>query len=256
MVDMRGDGEVCSEGFEYNWAFRSRDKGWRAYPGHASMGGWVRRRRWLRLMMRPADARLEEAGTKADATEEPEVTQDGPPVDGDTARRRNTIVEEMKTWQGDAVADWDRCHRLLRSTNRDGRRLELWADWLGVGQTAEAKGPANEDYLTSSSAAADQPGAEEIRRQKDAVPTIHVDPQLSPASPTENETGAEDAFYTPMPIPVVAEERDWIITVLREHVRSSQTFNVAVPNTTINHRATRSSRSSYFPTLARTSSNY
>ncbi|KDN50314.1 hypothetical protein RSAG8_01650, partial [Rhizoctonia solani AG-8 WAC10335] len=53
MVDMRGDGEVQQDGYEYNWCFRSN--GWRASIGSFNAGGWVRRRRWVRLMMRPAN---------------------------------------------------------------------------------------------------------------------------------------------------------------------------------------------------------
>ncbi|KAG8916530.1 hypothetical protein FRC00_014722, partial [Tulasnella sp. 408] len=53
MVDMDGNGDTCADGWQYNWAFRK--KGWRPHPGNLSAGGWVRRRHWLRLMMRPAD---------------------------------------------------------------------------------------------------------------------------------------------------------------------------------------------------------
>ncbi|EJU02059.1 hypothetical protein DACRYDRAFT_22443 [Dacryopinax primogenitus] len=46
-VDMRGDGEVQEDGFEYNWWFRK--KGWRPTIGFLSAGAFVRRRRWMRL---------------------------------------------------------------------------------------------------------------------------------------------------------------------------------------------------------------
>lgn len=52
MVDMRGDGQTQYDGFEYNWFFRG--KRWRAEVGRLNAGGWVRRRRWVRLMVRPA----------------------------------------------------------------------------------------------------------------------------------------------------------------------------------------------------------
>ncbi|KAG0708859.1 hypothetical protein DFH29DRAFT_345129 [Suillus ampliporus] len=53
MIDMRTDsGEVQYDGFEYNWFFR--EKNWHAEIGKLSTGAWVRRRRWVRLMMRPA----------------------------------------------------------------------------------------------------------------------------------------------------------------------------------------------------------
>ncbi|KAF8350060.1 hypothetical protein F5887DRAFT_858528, partial [Amanita rubescens] len=48
MIDMRSDsGEVQYDGFEYNWFFRRHH--WRAEVGPLSAGGWVRRRRWIRL---------------------------------------------------------------------------------------------------------------------------------------------------------------------------------------------------------------
>ncbi|KAG8881504.1 hypothetical protein FRB98_004287 [Tulasnella sp. 332] len=229
MVDMRGDGEVCSDGFEYNWAFRSNDKGWRPYPGHVSTGGWVRRRRWLRLMMRPADKRSDEVGVKytvSQEAKEPDVSQGGIQVGGVPARQWSTISEEMKTWQGDVAADWDRCHKLMRSTNRDGRRLELWVDWLGVGRTPEAKGLVNGDYMTAATATANLAGVEKTQ-EKNAVPTICVDHDLSPASPVENGIVSDDEFYTPRPMPPGAEQMEWILAVLREHVRFILKLDVA-----------------------------
>jgi hypothetical protein len=59
MIDMRSDsGEVQHDGFEYNWRFRQNN--WNSEVGTLSIGGWVRRRRWVRLMMRPAQATVEE----------------------------------------------------------------------------------------------------------------------------------------------------------------------------------------------------
>ena len=54
MIDMRNSDSsiVQHDGFEYNWVFRQRK--WRAQVGFLSAGGWVRRRRWVRLMMRPS----------------------------------------------------------------------------------------------------------------------------------------------------------------------------------------------------------
>lgn len=53
---MRSDsGEVQHDGFEYNWMFRTHH--WCARVGKLSAGGWVRRRRWIRLMMRPGKKR-------------------------------------------------------------------------------------------------------------------------------------------------------------------------------------------------------
>jgi len=42
-------------------------------------------------------------------------------------------------WQGDGVDDWERCHDYLRSLIRDGRKLEVWKSWLGLGGVVESK---------------------------------------------------------------------------------------------------------------------
>lgn len=49
MIDMTAyeSGKLQPDGFEYNWIFRT--KGWKSAPGHF---GFVRRRRWMRLMVR------------------------------------------------------------------------------------------------------------------------------------------------------------------------------------------------------------
>ena len=40
-------------------------------------------------------------------------------------------ADDLPVWRGDA-GDWQRCHLALRRLGRDGRKLELWARWLGV----------------------------------------------------------------------------------------------------------------------------
>ena len=50
MIDMRND-SLQYDGFEYNWYFQT--KRWRPRAGRLNYGGWVRRRRWIRLMERP-----------------------------------------------------------------------------------------------------------------------------------------------------------------------------------------------------------
>src|SRR6266511_997646 len=55
MIDMRSEstqGQVQHDGFEYNWVFRKHN--WKAQVGPLNAGGWVRRRRWVRLMVRLA----------------------------------------------------------------------------------------------------------------------------------------------------------------------------------------------------------
>ncbi|KIJ27196.1 hypothetical protein M422DRAFT_71733 [Sphaerobolus stellatus SS14] len=118
LVDMRGEGEVQHDGFEYNWFFRRRD--WRAHAGFLGAGSWVRRRRWVRLMMRPSDARLaaeavvDKLGQEYRESEGTETVSEG----GDT-----------RVWRGDE-GDWTRIRRTMRALGRDGPMLDLWREWL------------------------------------------------------------------------------------------------------------------------------
>lgn len=77
MVDMSSDAnrQVQYDGFEYNWLFRSRH--WRTEPGKLSTGGLVRRRRWIRLMFRPAQARVHAEEQGADEVQDSQ-TGDSP----------------------------------------------------------------------------------------------------------------------------------------------------------------------------------
>ncbi|TBU48329.1 hypothetical protein BD309DRAFT_987385 [Dichomitus squalens] len=135
MIDMRGDGEVQYDGFEYARSFRS--KKWSPNPGFMSNRGLVRRRRWIRLMMRPAQALHEAASVLEDAgalsgLPELEHHEEGatrPPSVLLTAT--NDSEDDIEVWRGDA-GDWQRCHLALRRIGWDGRKLELWARWLGV----------------------------------------------------------------------------------------------------------------------------
>lgn len=242
MVDMRGDGEVCSEGFEYNWAFRPDGAryGWRASPGKwLGSGGWVRRRRWVRLMTRPADDRPEEAGRGK------EVIREHEEPDG---------VEAEQVWKGDLEGDWSRCHLLMRSLNRDGRRLELWRDWLGPdGNLIQV----TSDYLTAGEA------NQQNGTKKDGmpdVPTVTVKrDSADEAQTTSPERQDEDEqFFTPNPIPSEAPKdtrREWIVAVLRERVRTGPGYLSSVPSDDGRFlRATSSSPFSSSRTLARISS--
>ncbi|KAI0078875.1 hypothetical protein K474DRAFT_1583712, partial [Panus rudis PR-1116 ss-1] len=128
MVDMRGDGQTQYDGFEYNWFFRKTY--WRAEIGPLGAGGWVRRRRWVRLMMRPAvETRhaenpslplLDVTHTEAGATRPPSVVLS----DNDSEQ------DEREVWRGD-YGDWVRCRNALRKL-RDAKKLELWKQWLGL----------------------------------------------------------------------------------------------------------------------------
>lgn len=76
MIDMR-DGNVQHDGFEYNWSFGG--KKWRSRAGRFNTGALVRRRRWARLMVRPA------AGIDTSADEQPEDSRrkEGSPSSGE-----------------------------------------------------------------------------------------------------------------------------------------------------------------------------
>ncbi|KAL4243418.1 hypothetical protein ABKN59_001229 [Abortiporus biennis] len=134
MVDMRGDGLTQFDGFEYNWYFRS--KNWRVEVGRLNAGGWVRRRRWIRLMVRPAKIHHvhnhQESGKSTPSNIlHLEHSQGGtrPPsvVITDSGDEEPDITE---VWRGEGEEDWKRCRVAMRRLGRDGRKLELWRRWL------------------------------------------------------------------------------------------------------------------------------
>ncbi|KZW02513.1 hypothetical protein EXIGLDRAFT_734622 [Exidia glandulosa HHB12029] len=119
MIDMRSDGAVQWDGFEYNWLFKQ--KRWRPRVGPLSAGGYVRRRRWVRLMVRPA------------TDEELAEDQDGGPgsVHSSPMGSERDGGGEDEVWRGDED-DWTRCAAVMKRLERDGRKLEVWRSWLGV----------------------------------------------------------------------------------------------------------------------------
>ena len=127
MIDMRTDlGEVQHDGFEYNWFFR--DNNWHAKIGKLSAGAWVRRRRWLRLMMRPANHTRSLNGPRANQAailSSPSLVR--------PASKLSLVELDLHTshvWDG-SEQDWQHVHRLLRHLGRDGRKLEFWRMLLG-----------------------------------------------------------------------------------------------------------------------------
>lgn len=143
MVDMRSEGEVHYDGFEYNWLFR-RHK-WRPEPGWLSAGGWVRRRRWVRLMMRPAHPHhaATEQSDKAFPITTSLSTRYSVMLDSSAVELE---TEKVTVWRGDPD-DWNRCHHLMARLNRDGIKLELWREWLGVSpRTRQRKIWTEDDY--------------------------------------------------------------------------------------------------------------
>jgi hypothetical protein len=148
MIDMRSDGgEVQYDGFEYNWRFRKQN--WRAEVGALSAGGWVRRRRWIRLMVRPAQKKGEMDGREHDkawsSTSTPipgnvssghEQSPSLPPsviYPGSISAGSVFDIQGEDVWMGeDPEDDWRRCQLLMRRLGRDGKKLEWWKRWLGV----------------------------------------------------------------------------------------------------------------------------
>lgn len=116
MIDMRND-SLQYDGFEYNWYFQT--KRWRPRAGRLNYGGWVRRRRWIRLMERPPLTFLKKE-------KEYEAEQDT----SKSLYRSQLMADEV--WLGDEK-DWTRLHKFLLSLGRDGRVLETWGDWLTYG---------------------------------------------------------------------------------------------------------------------------
>ena len=140
MVDMRGEGQVHYDGFEYNWFFR-RYK-WRPEPGSFSAGGLVRRRRWVRLMTRPARP-IEKRNP---AITLPPTRYSIVPDDG----ARELEAAKAMVWGGEPN-DWERIHYFMVRWNRDGTRLELWRKWLGIPPQSRQRKVWSEDEYSSPS---------------------------------------------------------------------------------------------------------
>jgi len=59
-------------------------------------------------------------------------------------------TEKVMVWRGDPD-DWNRCHHLMMRLNRDGTKLELWREWLGVSpRTRQRKVWTEDDYSVPS----------------------------------------------------------------------------------------------------------
>ena len=189
MVDMRGDGQTQYDGFEYNWFFRG--KKWRAQVGQFNAGGWVRRRRWVRLMMRPAktgksiSAPSSGKSTPGDiphhdhsnsgTTRPPSVVLQGDDED--------PAVEEAEVWCGIVEEDWARCHMVVKRLERDGRKLELWTHWLDPRpQTLILRGNKGKQKMQQSSSSSSHGSstslgetfAEETGNKAEQVPPEYI----------------------------------------------------------------------------------
>ena len=149
MIDMRSDnGEIQHDGFEYNWFFRRHH--WRGEVGSLSAGGLVRRRRWIRLMLRPAKQR----------NQEDEECADGQKTSDTVANRHETgdLLDVDVVWQGqDTEENWHRCHTLMKRLDRDGHKLDIWLAWLeSLSESVDKKGFANRISMTANTSKNEQ----------------------------------------------------------------------------------------------------
>ncbi|KIJ68455.1 hypothetical protein HYDPIDRAFT_24727 [Hydnomerulius pinastri MD-312] len=172
MIDMRTDlGEVQHDGFEYNWVFR--EKHWHAEIGKLSTSAWVRRRRWVRLMMRPARRRHGLEGS-SEGSSASGSSQGGSRLSMATSTSIISLVhpgseialdglghEASQVWEGNEQ-DWQRVRRLLRHLGRDGRKLELWRLWLVPYANERLSGPKGKAKQWSADSA---PLPSEIARE-------------------------------------------------------------------------------------------
>ena len=126
MIDMRSElGEVQPDGFEYNWLFRHNQ--WHAKIGKLGTGAWVRRRRWVRLMMRPANHSHSHTNGTIPLSRPPSAPSFLPPASNLSLVELDHHVSHV--WDG-GEQDWQHVHHLLKQLGRDGRKLELWRLWL------------------------------------------------------------------------------------------------------------------------------
>ena len=217
MIDMRGDGQVQYDGFEYNWLFRK-------HKWSATSAAWVRRRRWIRLMMRPAKRRTHpgtaghispdaspgsSVGIPADQSQSarpsPALSHGGysryswrsgaqshPPSVLSPHSATSSIAPGF-IWQGDGLDDWERCHDYLRSLTRDGKKLEVWKLWLGLS-----------DVVEDENAKENVDGGNVNKKQ------WTEDEGLLPSQGLAKTPKTVDVGTTP--------PREWIVTAIREHV--------------------------------------
>ncbi|RDX55853.1 hypothetical protein OH76DRAFT_1396203 [Lentinus brumalis] len=215
MIDMRGDGQVQYDGFEYSRSFRS--KKWGPNPGLMSNRGLVRRRRWLRLMMRPAQVNRDEESTFSAPSgllsTLPEFKHDE-----EGATRPPSVMLTLSdssigandVWKGDA-GDWDRCHIAMRHLDRDGRKLELWASWLGVPEAAHLSRPTSWDPTV--------------------IPVVkHPLPETSGQSPASSAASSDtgqaefDNLTTDTGVSVSQAPKEHVAAVIRTHAHDILTL--------------------------------
>ncbi|KAF7339469.1 hypothetical protein MSAN_02161200 [Mycena sanguinolenta] len=187
MIDMRSDsGEVQHDGFEYNFMFR-------AHKWHPEVGAfsWVRRRRWIRLMMRPAakDTKKLSPSLSPNTPTQSILASEAvrnrysaassfPPSVLDSHPEEDPFAEINvdEVWQPDDLdGNWERCHAAMQQrAGRDGRLLELWSRWLGYEPPAEDRRAKQRKQWTED----DDPIASEHPRES-PTPVPHTPPPIA-----------------------------------------------------------------------------
>lgn len=205
MIDMGANtGAVQHDGFEYNWSFRNH--AWRAQVGVLSAGGWVRRRRWVRLMMCPAKLHIKlgvsgltpaSSNDNVNASKHQSRGSSIPPSVNTGFSGSEINWDDLglgSVWVGEDVgANWERCHHVLKKLGRDGRKLEVWRIWLGFYH------PDHQDSFT-------EVNDEGKRRGKQWT------------EDESSEHAAQDGSFFKS---IVPPSKEMIVGVIREHVRRS-----------------------------------
>lgn len=230
MIDMRADsGEVQHDGFEYNWMFRRTR--WRAHVGSFNAGGWVRRRRWVRLMVRPAKIHAHTPKLGADMEGASPISRTSSKATSDLVQRLNRLslgshfppslhtqgtdvsssnasdwaqqIHPDEVWMGDCAGDWQRCRELMRRVGRDGRKLELWKLWLGFYHPENKATMDNEIEDEGKGKGKDTGNKRGKQWTEDSGP---MPSELTYAERLERDYAA-------------VAPREHVVSVLREHVR-------------------------------------
>jgi hypothetical protein len=208
--DMRSDsGEVQHDGFEYNWIFRKNK--WRAEVGTLGAGGWVRRRRWVRLMMRPARTRKESSWPRRDNWLDSSVVDADykrpaglslPPsvIGTDNPEDEAFGLDADEIWHGDDVEqDWESCRAIMKRVGRDGRNLELWKRWLGAYVDLEdVKGKKKQKQWTED----DTPLPSEVEASNRVDGPTSADTK---SASLEHITGVLRAHVSPVPLSQITQ---------------------------------------------------
>lgn len=224
---MRGDGQVQYDGFEYNWFFRK-------YRWSATSAAWVRRRRWIRLMIRPAKRHLHPGtGSRTPPSVSPSpspsvgipISQSPSPFPNSEGRSQyprsgiqslppsilsphsaGSSIAPGFIWQGDGADDWERCHDYIRSLTRDGKKLEVWRSWLGL---SDVEGEDAKECID---------GTNVNKRQ------WTEDEGLLPSQAIVRTSEGVDVSTIP--------PREWVVVAIREHVSISLRYELPFQTST------------------------